>query len=249
MDKSTQKWLKVINSGRAYSNHQQFDVIKNLEKVAEHHFCKILQKHVSQGDTVLEAGCGYAFDSFYLSFVGIKVVALDISEKLIQELQLTKNSIKSLGTSNLELVVGSIFELDKLNKKFNLVFNHGVYEHWLLKEERNQMLQNFSSVLTNNGKYIVAVPNLKNSLFYTLSNKDVPEMCEFTLSDLANELYQNGFNIIDRGYLFVGPGFKQWLKYAWMAFPINLIDKVYYRLPLTLKKLLAAHIYCVAEKI
>jgi len=248
MDKSTDKWLAVINSGRAYSNHQQFDRL-NLEKVAEHHFCNIIQKHVSQGETILEAGCGSAYDSFYLSSLNIKVTALDISEKLIQELQQVRKVIKASTKSNLELVVGSIFELKKLNKKFNLIFNHGVYEHWP-KEERYQILQNASSALVDKGRYIVATPNLESPLFHAaLSNNEVPEMWEFNLSELEDELRQNGFKIIETGYLFVSPGFEQWLENRWMAYPINFINKIYYRFPRIIRKLLAAHIYCVAEKL
>ena len=41
-------------------------------------------------------GCGFAYDSFCLSSVGIKVTALDISEKLIFDLQQVKKDTKCL---------------------------------------------------------------------------------------------------------------------------------------------------------
>ena len=249
MDKSTQEWLEVINSGRAYSNFQPGDVLKHFKKSAKQHFSKILRRYIIKGDVVLDAGCGPAYNSFYFAYEGINVTALDISEKLIRELLQVKNVLDNHAMSNLELVVGSIFELNKLDKKFNVVFNNGVYEHWLSREDRDRILQNISAVLSEHGKYIVAVPNLKNPLFHAaLSDNEVPDMWEFTLSDLENELLENGFNTIETGYMFVAPGFEQWLQSPWMAYPIHLIDNLYPSLPFVFRKLLAAHIYCVAEK-
>ena len=133
---------------------------------------------------MLDAGCGPAYNSFYFAYEGINVTALDISDKLIQDLIQVKNVLDNHAMSNLELVVGSIFELNKLDKKFNVVFNNGVYEHWLSREDRDRILQNISAVLTEHGKYIVAVPNLQNPLFHAaLSDNEVPDMWEFTLSE------------------------------------------------------------------
>ena len=112
------------------------------------------------------------------------------------------------------------------------------------------MLQNISSALVDHGKYIVAVPNLCNPLFYmALSNDDVPDMYTFTMSKLITELQHNDFKILESGFLFVASGFEQWIKGRWLVFPIKLIDMIYFRLPLLLQKTLAAHLYCVGEKI
>ena len=247
MDTVTQEWIRVINSGRAYSKLQPDDLMNNLEALSVKYFSKILRGHISKEDEALEAGCGSALNSFCLAYNGIDVTSLDISEKLIQALQQVRKLLSREVTSNLQFVVGDVFQLNKLDKKFSLVFNHGVYEHWICRKDRDRMLQSISSVLADKGKYVVAVPNLKNPLFHAaLSSNEVPDMYKFTLSELEDELIQNGFKIVETGYLFVGPGFEQWLKRAWMAYPIRFIDKFYPKFPNVLRMLLGAHMYCVA---
>jgi len=247
MDNSTYEWIRVINSGRAFSHLLPTVLESSLKNYSENHFVQILRSHISKNDAVLEAGCGAAYSSFSLAFLGVKVTALDISEKIIKDLKKIRKHLNLKIPSNIDFIIGDIFNLNNLNRKFNLVFNHGVYEHWLSKKERYKILQNIASVLSDHGKIIVAVPNLKNPLFHAaLSDNNVPAMFKFTLPQLIHEIEENGFKPIESGQLFVAPGFEQWLKWPLMTYPINFIEKVYLKLPLILRKSLAAHIYCVA---
>ena len=250
MDKTTKDWIKIIDSGRAFSKVQSVVAMEHLKNVSHNCFFRILRNHTSCQDKVLEAGCGSAFFSFSLALRGIEVTALDISDKLIRQLIQIQNSFFHKDLSKLEFVVGSILELDLLKKRYNIVFNHGVYEHWLSYDDRQLVLKNVKSVLSKNGKFIVAVPNLGNPLFNTaLSKTEVPAMYIFSPAELRHELQESGLKVIEQGYLFVSPGFEQWVRYEWMTSMIKIIEKAYTQFPYLIKKIFSAHIYAVAIKL
>ena len=98
------------------------------------------------------------------------------------------------------------------------------------------MLNNCKTALQDDGKLVIAIPYLKNPLFWlALRKQDVPSMVEFCLEELVLEIEAAGFSVLDKGYLFVAPGFEEWLKYSWIATPIHFISNIWDWMPLLLK--------------
>lgn len=82
-----------------------------------------------------------------------------------------------------------------------------------------------------------------------LSKKDVPDMHRFSLEELRREVEQQGLACREYGFLFVSHSFSQWLRWSWLKLPIKLACGLYEALPSPVKKLLAAHLYIVCERV
>ena len=249
MNSTTQEWIHIIESGRAY-DIRPATIEKGLLRLNHDHFHRVLLSHSSAGDKVLEAGCGEAYYSFALAAGGRIVTALDISPVLIARLQKIDKSTSVKTSNRLKFIIGDIFDLSSLKQQFNLVFNHGVYEHWLTWNERSKILENIAMSLKCHGRYALAVPNLKNPMFYlSLSRDHVPAMQAFTMGRIRAELLHHGMETIDKGYLFVGPGYEQWVKHKWLVYPVELMRTIYRKLPSMFQRLFSAHIYCVGKRV
>lgn len=244
-DQSTNEWMELLQDGEVYKISDQVEY--NFSKIGKDIFAKVLQKYGSKNAPVLEAGCGEAFYSFALSKCGCSnITCLDISGPLISRLSQFSNS--SGFSNSMKFSEGNIFDLSEYNGKYKLVFNHGVYEHWD-KADRASMLQQIHQTLSANGKYIIAIPNLASPLFSSaLKSEGVPQMYRITMSDLKKELTESGFKVVEDGYLFVGPGFEQWLSIKLLKYPINFVNSIFGFLPKFIQKVLAAHLYVVASK-
>jgi SAM-dependent methyltransferase len=239
-----------MDSNKLYTCTDEALFARNLMKVAGDPFFKTVCRHAGRDDRVLEAGCGMAYCGFALSGMGINVTALDISEKLVTMLNDFKGRLAGGSGDKLKVVAGDIFDLERYNGSFDLVFNNGVLEHFPTREERAQALGGIARCLRKNGKYIVGVPNIGNPLFGMALTDDfgVPKMHGFTEASLEDELRDAGFTVIEKGYVFVSVGYEQWLKSSWLKAPIEIIRAVWIILPAFLRKALSAHFYCVAGR-
>ncbi|MBI2636117.1 class I SAM-dependent methyltransferase [Candidatus Peregrinibacteria bacterium] len=197
--------------------------------------------------SVLEAGCGWALTSFALAGRGICATALDISEKLVRDLQKLKVRLGEPYVSNLTAVVGDIFRLSELNAKFDAVVSDGTYEHFLAEEDRCTILRSIRAVLRENGVFVVAVPNLHNPLFGSVVDPKMPAMHPFSLKELVAELECGGFWVTETGFSFVNPGFAQWVQARWMIAAVRAAGVIFRFLPRPLKRIFGAHLYCVAR--
>ena len=246
---ASEEWKRVINAGTGYFDLEPSVYRDLLEKTKKHNLLfRALCRYASSSSRVLEAGCGWGFPSFALAERGVSVVALDISEKLIEGLRKIQGEMNGSTRSHLRLVVGDIFRLSELGQTFEIVYNDGTYEHFLRPDERKEILRNTWECLSPKGKYVVAVPNLRNVFFQWMVAPKMPPMQPFTFETLTDELEAGGFRVIERGYHFVDAGFEQWLRFRWMAAPVWWANGMFSILPRLFQKRMAAHIYCVAEK-
>ena len=249
MPSASEAWVRVIQEGKGYSGIDASRFRRLIDQTKKNYaLYKVLRRHVANGSKVLEAGCGWACSSFALAEDGISVTAIDISEKLIEDLKEVQKELGGPAQSNLKLLPGDIFKLAELREKFDVIFNDGTYEHFLNAEDRKTILRDTCNQLKQNGKYIVAVPNVENPFFRWVVDPKMPAMQPFSLKTLAAELEAGGFQVIEQGYQFVNPGFEQWLKSRWMAQPVWMVNGAFGYFPKFLKKTVAAHIYCVAQK-
>lgn len=249
LHRESENWVKTIDEGKGYAAVEPHVFKKILARISQYVIYDAVIKHTRPGQSVLEAGCGWAVSSFALAEQGRSVTALDISEKLISNLQDLQRTLGEPFTKNLTLVVGDIFRLADLNKTFDVLFSDGTYEHFLQDDDRRKIVQQMKAILRLNGLLLVAVPNLKNPFFGSVVDQKMPAMHVFTLRSLVKELEEGGFHVIETGYSFVNPGFEQWAKSRWMISIIRLADAVFPFLPRFLKSMCAAHFYCVARKV
>lgn len=216
--------------------------------MAQYEYYKAVQKYVRPGQSVLEAGCGWAFTSFALAEYGARATAIDISPKLVTDLQRLQQQLGGAYTSHLSITVGDIFRLPALGQTFDAVTSDGTYEHFLKDSDRKDILGSVRAVLREEGLFIVAVPNLRNPFFRFVVERKMPDMHPFTIESLVKELKQGGFCVLETGFSFVNPGFQQWIKSRWMTAPIHMVNAVFPLLPRMGKSLLGAHVFCVAKK-
>ena len=249
MHQESQDWVKTIEEEKGYNAIDAVAFRGLLRRMDRYEICNAALRHLEPGRSVLEAGCGWALCSFALAERGMSVTAVDISEKLVHDLKRLQSELGGAYASNLTFVAWDIFRLPELQKAFDAVISDGTYEHFLRDEDRRTILENVRAVLRDRGAFIVAVPNLHNPLFRFVVDQKMPTMHPFTIQALTQELSRGGFRVLETGFSFVNPGFEQWLKSRWMAAPIHAVNAIFRLLPRSVKKLLGAHLYCVAEKI
>jgi len=175
-----------------------------------------IKKYLKGKPEILDFGCGngrlidYLYQEKNQEF---DYLGVDNSAKMIQLAQ------KRYPTHQF-LTINSGSELEKLGKKFDLVFSIAVFHHFN-KEMAKQTLADFMKVLKKEGLVIVSVWHLwqkkylKNLLQSNLGgnwgfwadipfkkgNKEAVRPCYFwTLRSLEKVFLQNGFEIIEKGY-------------------------------------------------
>jgi SAM-dependent methyltransferase len=116
----------------------------------------ILEKHTINCKTALDAGCGSGFFSRFFISRGITTYALDYSAKALEmTLKVTEGKANIvcadlLGDKLIE-IIGDV--------KFDIVFSDGLFEHFN-DDQQQVIMNNFKSVLSENGIIITFVPNL-----------------------------------------------------------------------------------------
>ncbi len=244
--KGSQDWIQTIQEGKGYTPIAADTYRKLLQNISEYSFFRTLKKYVKPGDKVLEAGCGWAFSSFALASKGISVTPVDISGILIANLITLKRELGQPYDQCLSPVEGDIFKLDQIVEKQDVIFSDGTYEHFT-EDERCIFLQKITESLSAGGKFIISVPNLHNPFFRVVVGNKMPLCYPFTMKSLSQELIVGGFQIEEKGYSFVNPGFEQWVKSTWMIIPIRMVNRIFRILPKWIKIIFCAHFYCVAR--
>ncbi|MBM3231160.1 class I SAM-dependent methyltransferase [Candidatus Peregrinibacteria bacterium] len=240
-------WVRTIESGEGYVVPQPEMFRQMLRSMPAYGFYRALSRHVRDGDTVAEAGCGWATSSFVLAERGIHVTAIDIAEQLITGLRGLQSRLGGKIASHLHLIAGDILKAPTVTG-CDVVFSDGTYEHFHETETRKLFLQNMHLMLRENGIHAVSVPNLCNPMFRFVADFKMPTMHTFTLRSLAAELEAGGFTVLETGYSFVNPGFSQWLKSPWMRYPMQLFAAAFPYFPRFLQHVCAVHIWCVTRK-
>ncbi len=247
-NEESQNWIRTIDEGKGYAAIDAASFRRLLGGIHRYAFYRVLKRYLLRGSSVLEAGCGWGLSSFALAERNVLVTAVDISEKLIESLQRLQAELGGRYAANLSLVAWDIFRLAEMNKTFCAVFSDGTYEHFDNPEDRQRILWNVRAALKQHGFFMVAVPNLRNPFFNLVVDRKMPPMHAFTIDDLATELEQGGFEVLEKGFSFVNPGFEQWVQSRWMIGLVHSANSVFRFLPRPIKRLFAAHLYCVGRK-
>jgi 2-polyprenyl-3-methyl-5-hydroxy-6-metoxy-1,4-benzoquinol methylase len=146
-DKST-----VDNSNYAIAEGEEGkDYLLLLNEIYNPASFKLLEQHVRQGYSVLDLGCGLGLCSQHAAkLVGEKgsVLAIDMSQAQID----VAESIKAKEFKNLHFQKLSIFELENLDQKFDVIYARFLLIH--LPNLQN-ILEQIKKVLKSDGKIII----------------------------------------------------------------------------------------------
>ncbi len=120
-------------------------------------------KNPYEDNVILEPGCG---TGKIAELINNKLKSsqdlLDIS---LEALKITKRNINNNKESqNVNFILGSMFDIPSEIKKYDMIWNEGVLEHFS-KKKQVEALNEFSRVLKDNGKIVIIIPN-KNSVPY-----------------------------------------------------------------------------------
>jgi ubiquinone/menaquinone biosynthesis C-methylase UbiE len=185
---------KLAAQYRKYKEEEHFDRIINLRKDMN----------------VLEVGCGTGRWAFYMAPKVKKVVAIDLSENMID---IAKNKQKNENVNNIEFYCGSASEFDA-DEKFNLVYFSGVLPYisdddindllnklpkWMDKggvclsrdsvslKKRIDLTEGYPVIYRTRGEYIKIFK--KNNLYLTYNEENYKQ----TMSSFASAYFLNRF--------------------------------------------------------
>lgn len=111
-------------------------------------FAFLLRSGLKRGDCVIDVGCGIGELTCWLAEqVGAegKVVAIDSS---VEQLELAKRRAKEKGLSNIEFYELSIYDLEQLDRQFDVVYSRYVIDHVV---EQQRALQAMYHVTREDG--------------------------------------------------------------------------------------------------
>jgi len=142
---------------KIYKGYQEPDIIN---KQIYSKLIKVLEKYVTPGDTILEAGCGSGYMVSYFQKREHYSVGLDIHS---QPLEVAK---RVFGAENLKK--GDLFKLPFENSSFDIVWNEGVLEHFKI----NKSIEAAKEMARVSKKYVIIdVPNRYSPFVFSVMVK------------------------------------------------------------------------------
>ena len=126
----------------------------NDSKANYEHIFKALSNKIN-GKSFLEVGCGSAFMSFKFAEKGAKISLLDISMNVLEKAKVFFNKNK---TQFYNIYCNSALDIKEKNKKFDVVWNAGVIEHFHEKDQI-KMIDEMYRLTKPGGYFIIQVPN------------------------------------------------------------------------------------------
>jgi len=131
------------------------------EKIEENE--KFFQSHnikPTDNDTAIDLGAGSGFQSIPLAKLGFKVIAVDFSKKLLDEL----NKLK--GTLNIKTVKADIMNFGNYSdyKPSLIVCMGDTLTHLKTLHDLNKLIDNYKKLLSPEGKIILSFRDLSNEL-------------------------------------------------------------------------------------
>ena len=153
------------------------------------HICNMM----SQGESILELGCGNGRDSFFFANHGFQVYAIDQSEIVIT--QIRKENINPM------FICKDILSIEE---NFPYTINHGYARfvlHALSKIEADKAIEMMSRILPPNGLFFTESRSVKSNLYGTgdFLGHDIYSTDHkrrfIHKKDLIHQLESNGFTI------------------------------------------------------
>ena len=154
----------------------------------------VMQPHLNGRKKALDAGCGSGFFSKSFCDAGLDTTSVDYSK---EALELTRR----ITGGKSKVVKHDLLSKDLtrvVSERFDLIFSDGLLEHFSF-EEQSQIVQNFKSLLNNNGVLITFVPN-RWSPWELIRPFFMPGIHEtpFILRNLVSLQVKNGLKVIEK---------------------------------------------------
>lgn len=174
---------------------------------------RYIQKYeVLPGSKLVELGSGSGHLSAILAQEGYDVTLLDFSPVALEKAKSTFHELGLRGT----FINGDLLgDLSFLGDEYDLAWNSGVMEHF----DESNLSRAFQSISKIKAKYYLFVVPNPNSIPYllfrykTMANGEWVWGKEFLRKNYSSLLFENGFTVINEGYL--GASFsEQHLKYV-----------------------------------
>ena len=123
-------------------------------------FAKFIYKnYLKAGKDLLEIGCGNGRDSLYFASKGINVTAIDASDFVIDELNLSNKS------DNARFICGDFVESEIIySQKYDYCYSRFSL-HAVSAAQEDKLLDNIKSSLRSHGKFFVEVRSIHDDLY------------------------------------------------------------------------------------
>jgi len=148
-------------------------------------FFPVLEDHITlipPPEMVLELGTGSGKWSAAFTIIGSHVTAVDNNQKMLERVI---DNFPSLHKA-IWLLNDDASALKWIpDKKYNLIFSEGLYEHFLDIEEREKLINLWHSKLAPKGECLIMVPDgnkAEDEIEYT-ANSLAKEICDFEVFD------------------------------------------------------------------
>ncbi len=155
----------------------------------------VVEPYAIAGKHALDAGCGSGFFSRYFCDRGMATVAADYSQGALDMARtVTDEKCRLLKADFLNERLEQ-----RLSERFDLIFSDGLLEHFS-SAEQDAIIQNWTSVLSQDGVMITFVPN-RFSPWELIRPLYMPgiEETPFILKELAAVHERNGLAVIKKG--------------------------------------------------
>ncbi len=111
-------------------------------------------------EQVLEAGCGGGLYGIALATFGVDCCELDYSERMLDNVKIAVSRYGPVyGPLRLQILRGDLTGMSFKDCTFDIVFNEGVIEHWVNRDERAKVLTEMARVIKPRGCLVVCIPN------------------------------------------------------------------------------------------
>ncbi|MCF7798452.1 class I SAM-dependent methyltransferase [Candidatus Woesearchaeota archaeon] len=147
---------------------------------------KLLKQNIKQNSTILDAGCGQGFYSFYIDKkYDIKEIdAIDYEQENVDKCKLINNKVKS------KKIIFRKEDMIKYKKenKYDLIF--ALASTHYVGEEDNKIFENFYQSLRNKGTLLLVTPNSK------IRSKEYGRKSgKYEKQEIIKKLQKQGFKI------------------------------------------------------
>jgi SAM-dependent methyltransferase len=155
----------------------------------------VLELYLFGKNRVMDAGCGSGFYSSFFCEKGLETIALDYSDAA---LDLTRDCT----SGRAQVLKADFLEQDLsvlIAGKVDLIFTDGLFEHFA-QPQQDRIMQNFYSVLSNQGLIVTVVPN-RWSPWQLIRPFMMPGINEqpFMLQGLMSLNQRNGLTVLSSG--------------------------------------------------